>query len=104
MRLITFAGLPLHVCMSDASFSPAEGVISSIGVDGTGYKQYKTGPGVLLSFTHTENILLWVTLDKGKDGRDALFSLSFILCLSVSPPFKITNRRNSGPKHLSPQI
>nr|XP_033502272.1 low-density lipoprotein receptor-related protein 2-like isoform X2 [Epinephelus lanceolatus] len=41
-----------------------EGVISSIGVDGTGYKQYKTGPGLLLSFTHTENILLWVTLDK----------------------------------------
>ncbi|TKS84303.1 Low-density lipoprotein receptor-related protein 4 [Collichthys lucidus] len=42
----------------------SEGVISSIGVDGTGYKQYKTGPGLLISFTHTENILLWVTLDK----------------------------------------
>ncbi|XP_040013370.1 low-density lipoprotein receptor-related protein 2-like isoform X2 [Xiphias gladius] len=41
-----------------------EGVISSIGVDGSGYKQYKTGPGLLISFTHTENILLWVTLDK----------------------------------------
>uniref|UniRef100_A0A3B4VCW2 Si:dkey-88l16.3 n=1 Tax=Seriola dumerili TaxID=41447 RepID=A0A3B4VCW2_SERDU len=41
-----------------------EGVISSIGVDGSGYKQYKTGPGLLISFTHTESILLWVTLDK----------------------------------------
>ncbi|XP_040914320.1 low-density lipoprotein receptor-related protein 2-like [Toxotes jaculatrix] len=41
-----------------------EGVISSIGVDGSGYKQYKAGPGLLIAFTHTENILLWVTLDK----------------------------------------
>uniref|UniRef100_A0A3Q3RTA1 EGF-like domain-containing protein n=1 Tax=Mastacembelus armatus TaxID=205130 RepID=A0A3Q3RTA1_9TELE len=41
-----------------------EGVISSIGVDGSGYKQYKTGPGLLISFTHTENILLWASLDK----------------------------------------
>uniref|UniRef100_A0A3Q1KB83 EGF-like domain-containing protein n=1 Tax=Anabas testudineus TaxID=64144 RepID=A0A3Q1KB83_ANATE len=41
-----------------------EGLISSIGVDGTGYKQYKTGPGLLISFTHTENVLLWITLDK----------------------------------------
>ncbi|XP_044190180.1 low-density lipoprotein receptor-related protein 2-like isoform X6 [Thunnus albacares] len=41
-----------------------EGIISSLGVDGSGYKQYKTGPGLLISFTHTENILLWVTLDK----------------------------------------
>ncbi|XP_034752534.1 low-density lipoprotein receptor-related protein 2-like isoform X1 [Etheostoma cragini] len=40
-----------------------EGVISSISVDGTGYKQYNTGPGLLISLTHTENILLWVTLD-----------------------------------------
>nr|XP_008280588.1 PREDICTED: low-density lipoprotein receptor-related protein 2-like [Stegastes partitus] len=41
-----------------------EGVISSMGVDGSGYKQYKTGPGLLVSFTHTANILFWVTLDK----------------------------------------
>ncbi|CAK6954680.1 low-density lipoprotein receptor-related protein 2-like isoform X4 [Scomber scombrus] len=41
-----------------------DGVISSIGVVGSGYRQYKTGPGLLISFTHTENILLWVTLDK----------------------------------------
>ncbi|KAI3362051.1 hypothetical protein L3Q82_012395, partial [Scortum barcoo] len=45
-----------------------EGVISSIGVDGTGYKQYKTGPGLLISFTHTENILLWINLDKGTNS------------------------------------
>lgn len=42
-------------------------MINSLGVDGSGYKQHKTGPGLLVSFTHTENILLWVTLDKGKD-------------------------------------
>ncbi|XP_054468644.1 low-density lipoprotein receptor-related protein 2-like [Anoplopoma fimbria] len=41
-----------------------EGVISSIGVDGTGYKQYKTGPGLLTAFTHVEDIHLWVTMDK----------------------------------------
>ncbi|XP_037609246.1 low-density lipoprotein receptor-related protein 2-like isoform X5 [Sebastes umbrosus] len=41
-----------------------EDVISSIGVDGTGYKQFKTGPGLLTSFTHIENILLWATQDK----------------------------------------
>ncbi|XP_029301025.1 LOW QUALITY PROTEIN: low-density lipoprotein receptor-related protein 2-like [Cottoperca gobio] len=41
-----------------------EGVISSIGVDGKGYKRYRTRSGLLISFTHVGNILLWVTLDK----------------------------------------
>uniref|UniRef100_A0A665XAN1 Si:dkey-88l16.3 n=1 Tax=Echeneis naucrates TaxID=173247 RepID=A0A665XAN1_ECHNA len=41
-----------------------EGIISSIGVNGSGYKQYKTGPGLLISFTHTQSMLLWVTMDK----------------------------------------
>uniref|UniRef100_A0A3P8RS84 Si:dkey-88l16.3 n=1 Tax=Amphiprion percula TaxID=161767 RepID=A0A3P8RS84_AMPPE len=41
-----------------------EGVITSIGVDGSGYKQFKMGPGLLISFTHTADILFWVTLDK----------------------------------------
>ncbi|XP_061782869.1 uncharacterized protein [Nerophis lumbriciformis] len=41
-----------------------EGLICSIGLDGSGYKQYKTGPGLLTSFTYTENILLWITLEK----------------------------------------
>ncbi|TNN86282.1 Low-density lipoprotein receptor-related protein 2 [Liparis tanakae] len=40
-----------------------ESVISSIGVDGTGYKQYQTGPG-LTTFTRVEDLLLWVTMDK----------------------------------------
>lgn len=48
--------------------SAGEGVINSIGIDGTGFKQYKAGPGLLLSFTQTENIMLWVTLDKGENG------------------------------------
>ncbi|XP_061603255.1 low-density lipoprotein receptor-related protein 2 isoform X2 [Phyllopteryx taeniolatus] len=41
-----------------------EGLICSIGLDGSGYKQYKTGPGLLASFTYTENMLLWITLEK----------------------------------------
>ncbi|XP_077353898.1 uncharacterized protein lrp13b isoform X2 [Festucalex cinctus] len=42
-----------------------EGQICSIGLDGSRYKQYKTGPpGVITSFTYTENMLLWITLEK----------------------------------------
>ena len=56
----------LHIFYFNNSLSSGEGVISSIRVDGTGYKQYNTGPGLLISFTYTENILLWVSQDKGK--------------------------------------
>lgn len=49
-------------------FPPGEGMISSIGVDGSGYKQYKTGPGLLTSLTYVENMLLWVTVDKGENN------------------------------------
>ncbi|MED6263823.1 hypothetical protein CHARACLAT_008544, partial [Characodon lateralis] len=41
-----------------------EGVIGSIGVDGSEYDEYKTGPHLLVSFTHTETLFLWVTQDK----------------------------------------
>nr|XP_040052932.1 low-density lipoprotein receptor-related protein 2-like isoform X5 [Gasterosteus aculeatus aculeatus] len=51
-----------------------EGVICSIGIDGTGYKQYKTGPGLLTAFTRTEDILLWTTVDKGEDLTRLWFS------------------------------
>lgn len=60
------------VSLPDRCLPAGEGVISSIGVDGSGYKQYKTGPGLLISFTHVENLLLWVTLDKGKDENTLL--------------------------------
>lgn len=50
-----------------------EGVISSIGLDGTGYKQYKSGPGLLVSFTHTENVLIWATRQKGQKPLSAVF-------------------------------
>lgn len=40
------------------------GVIGSILLDGSGYKQFKADPG-LMSFTLVENILLWSSLDKG---------------------------------------
>eukprot|EP00063_Salmo_salar_P027647 XP_014002482.1 PREDICTED: low-density lipoprotein receptor-related protein 1B-like [Salmo salar] len=39
------------------------GVIGSILLDGSGYKQFKADPG-LMSFTLVENILLWSSLDK----------------------------------------
>lgn len=45
---------------------PGEGVISSIGVDGSGYQEYKTGSNLLVSFTRIENVLIWATRDKGK--------------------------------------
>ncbi|XP_078812346.1 uncharacterized protein lrp13b isoform X3 [Oryzias latipes] len=41
-----------------------EGVISSIGVDGSGYQEYKTGSNLLVSFTRIENVLIWATRDK----------------------------------------
>uniref|UniRef100_A0A672ZF23 Si:dkey-88l16.3 n=1 Tax=Sphaeramia orbicularis TaxID=375764 RepID=A0A672ZF23_9TELE len=41
-----------------------ERIISCIGLDGSGFRQYKTGPGLLTSLTYVENILIWVTLDK----------------------------------------
>lgn len=47
-------------------FSSDEGVISSIGVDGTGYEQFKAGPDQIISFTYTENLLFWVTQGKGE--------------------------------------
>ncbi|CAL8318102.1 unnamed protein product [Lota lota] len=42
-----------------------EGVVGSMGVDGTGYRAYKTGPGLLMVFTRVDNMLLWVTSDQG---------------------------------------
>nr|XP_049594845.1 low-density lipoprotein receptor-related protein 2 isoform X5 [Syngnathus scovelli]XP_049594846.1 low-density lipoprotein receptor-related protein 2 isoform X6 [Syngnathus scovelli] len=41
-----------------------EGLICSIGLDGSGYKQYKAGPGLVTSITYIENMLLWITLEK----------------------------------------
>lgn len=63
-------------------------MINSIGVDGSGYKQYKSGPGLLVSFTHTENILLWVTLDKGEDESARLLQQ----VVEVLPPSHSCNR------------
>ena len=40
------------------------GVIDSILLDGSRYKQFKADPG-LMSLTLAENVLLWSSLDKG---------------------------------------
>ena len=45
---------------------PVEGMVCSMGVDGTGYRAYKTGPGLLMLFTRVDNMLLWVTSDQGQ--------------------------------------
>lgn len=41
-----------------------EGAINSIAVDGSGFKQYKTGTDSLISFTYIENFMLWLTLNQ----------------------------------------
>ncbi|XP_062414865.1 low-density lipoprotein receptor-related protein 2-like isoform X2 [Pungitius pungitius] len=63
------SSIPTSLAFSDPGTTiywadAGEGVIGSIGVDGTGYKQYKTGPGLLTTFSHTEDLLLWATVDK----------------------------------------
>uniref|UniRef100_A0A3B3YW90 EGF-like domain-containing protein n=1 Tax=Poecilia mexicana TaxID=48701 RepID=A0A3B3YW90_9TELE len=45
-------------------WADTEGLIESIGVDGSAYKEYKTGPNLLVSFTFIENFFFWVTQDK----------------------------------------
>uniref|UniRef100_A0A8C9RYI1 Si:dkey-88l16.3 n=1 Tax=Scleropages formosus TaxID=113540 RepID=A0A8C9RYI1_SCLFO len=37
------------------------GVIGSIQIDGTRYREYKTGPGLIVSFDCNDNILFWLT-------------------------------------------
>ncbi|XP_028835739.1 low-density lipoprotein receptor-related protein 2 isoform X2 [Denticeps clupeoides] len=39
------------------------GVIASVAMDGSGYKEYNTGPGFILSFTHVDGVFFWVTRD-----------------------------------------
>ncbi|KAJ8381103.1 hypothetical protein SKAU_G00018810 [Synaphobranchus kaupii] len=39
------------------------GVIASIGVDGSGYKEHQTGDGSLQSFAYGDNMLFWATLN-----------------------------------------
>lgn len=60
-------------------------MISSIGLNGSGYRQYKSGPGELVSFAHTENLLVWATRLKGEDGG----------CASLARPAGgVARRRN----------
>lgn len=43
-------------------------MICSVNVDGSNYKEYKTGTGspLIVSFTRSENILFWITQYNGK--------------------------------------
>ncbi|XP_051907156.1 low-density lipoprotein receptor-related protein 2 isoform X4 [Hippocampus zosterae] len=63
------SALPMSVVFSDNGTTlywadTVEGLICSIGLDGSGYKQYKMGTGLITSITYTENMLLWITLEK----------------------------------------
>ncbi|XP_067106350.1 low-density lipoprotein receptor-related protein 1B [Osmerus mordax] len=56
---LVFSNKGTHLYWADLG----AGVIGSVAVDGSDYRQYKTGPGILMSFTRTENMLLWLTMD-----------------------------------------
>lgn len=49
-------------------------MIISVGVDGSGYQEIHTGPGLLVSFTHTDNMLLWITQNNGEQGKSVFVS------------------------------
>uniref|UniRef100_A0A3B4DAY2 EGF-like domain-containing protein n=1 Tax=Pygocentrus nattereri TaxID=42514 RepID=A0A3B4DAY2_PYGNA len=40
-------------------------MIASVDIDGSNYREYKTGPPLIVSFARSENILFWVTLYNG---------------------------------------
>uniref|UniRef100_A0A3Q4GYW6 Low-density lipoprotein receptor-related protein 2-like n=1 Tax=Neolamprologus brichardi TaxID=32507 RepID=A0A3Q4GYW6_NEOBR len=76
------------------------GVISSIGVDGLGYKQFKAGPDLIMSLTYTENILFWVT-----QGKDAILYVNVVLhavntAYSFPPGSNSCSKNNGGCVHL----
>ncbi|XP_049325048.1 low-density lipoprotein receptor-related protein 2 isoform X2 [Astyanax mexicanus] len=43
----------------------AAAVIASVDIDGSNYREYKTGPPLIVSFAPSDNILFWVTLYNG---------------------------------------
>lgn len=61
-------------------------MISSVGLDGSGYRQYKSGPGELVSFAHTENLLVWATRLKGEAAVPSLSHRVASYFLSEAPP------------------
>ncbi|KAL7847835.1 hypothetical protein AOLI_G00225530 [Acnodon oligacanthus] len=58
---LTFSSQGSTVYWADIS---AE-IIASVDIDGSNYREYKTGPPLIVSFTRSENILFWVTLYNG---------------------------------------
>nr|XP_055065094.1 low-density lipoprotein receptor-related protein 2 isoform X1 [Misgurnus anguillicaudatus] len=62
--------MPISLAFSDMGTTlywadTGAGSISSIGIDGSNYKEYSTGPAFIVSFVFVENIFFWVTLDNG---------------------------------------
>ncbi|KAK7895332.1 hypothetical protein WMY93_020657 [Mugilogobius chulae] len=94
------AAFPLNLSIYWAD--TGEGVIYTIGVDGSGFKQYKTGPGFIISFTFIENFLLWMTFDKDvtrlwfSDGLQPKH-LWFETKISLTEVKAYSNNSQSGP-------
>lgn len=74
--------LPAFVKWSISLLVPATEVICSVNIDGSNYKEYKTGTGspLIVSLTRSENILFWITRYNGKNFLHLL--LSFVGCSS----------------------
>lgn len=71
--------LPAFVKWSIFLLVPATEVICSVNIDGSNYREYKTGTGspLIVSLTRSENILFWITLYNGKNGT---FLLCYVRC------------------------
>ncbi|XP_066507849.1 prolow-density lipoprotein receptor-related protein 1 [Hoplias malabaricus] len=58
---LTFSSQGLTVYWADI----AAEFIASLDIDGSNYREYKTGPPLIVAFTRSESILFWVTVNNG---------------------------------------
>ncbi|XP_051971586.1 low-density lipoprotein receptor-related protein 8 [Xyrauchen texanus] len=70
MLLWNKATMPVSLTFSDKGTTlywadNGAGLIGSVDIDGSNYKEYSTGPALIVSFALIENIYFWVTLDNG---------------------------------------
>ncbi|XP_072514298.1 uncharacterized protein [Salminus brasiliensis] len=70
MVLWTKAQMPMFLTFSTQGTTLywadiAAEVIASVDIEGSNYREYKTGPPLIVSFAQSDNILFWVTLYNG---------------------------------------
>uniref|UniRef100_A0A3P8R0Y9 EGF-like domain-containing protein n=1 Tax=Astatotilapia calliptera TaxID=8154 RepID=A0A3P8R0Y9_ASTCA len=73
-------------------WADTDGVISSIGVDGLGYKQFKAGPDLIMSLTITENILKVLQINLSLHAVNTAYSFP--------PGSNSCSKNNGGCVHL----